>query len=407
MLSVHPHPRIAIVGAGIGGLTLSLALRQRGLSAEIFEQAQELTEIGAAVGLLSNGIRELRRLGLFDAIIAASGEPTELIYRDGRTGERVASHPARVAAAYRKRFGAPFVGIHRAELQRILAGALGSENLRLGRRLVDVEDRGDRIVPTFADGRSAEADLVIGADGVRSTLRRYVAGGDRLLYSRTSGFRGIVPSTRLPSLPDPEAIQFWMGPSAHLLHYPIGPQSDYVNFLAVVEGPTTWPHPEKGLAEATSEEALSFFEGWHPAVTEMVGAVHHDVRWGLFVASPLRSWRRGRVVLLGDAAHAMLPHHGQGANVTIEDAITLAELISASGSDLDAALDEYESLRKPRTRKIQRASWATNHALHVADGPERERRNARVAKFPEDFAWIHAFDARDEVRTRHRALEVA
>lgn len=245
MTTAHPHLRIAIVGAGIGGLTLFLALRQRGVSAEIFEQAHELTEIGAAVGLLANGVRELRRVGVFDALIAASTEPTELIYRDGCTGERIASHPARIHAAYRKRFGAPFVGIHRAELQRILAGAVGPENLHLGRRLIDVDDRGDRITLRFAEGPNAEADVVIAADGVRSTARRYVAGGDRLLYSRTSGFRGIVPSLRLPSLPDPEAIQFWMGPSAHLLHYPIGLRSDHVNFLAVVEGPPTWPNPEK------------------------------------------------------------------------------------------------------------------------------------------------------------------
>jgi salicylate hydroxylase len=407
MASRHLHPRIAIVGGGIGGLTLSLALRQRGVSAEIFEQAHNLTEIGAAVGLSANGVRELRRLGLFDALAAASTEPTELIYHDGRTGERIASHPGRIGAAYRNRFGAPWFGIHRAELQGILSRALGSEGLRLGHRLVDVDDRGDRIVLIFANGRSAEADLVIAADGVRSTVRRYVTGGDRLLYSRTSGFRGIVPASRLLSLQDPQALQFWMGPSAHLLHYAIGPLGDYVNFLAVVEGPAIWPNPEKALAETTSEEALSFFEGWHPAVTEMVGTVRHDVRWGLFVAPPLQRWRRGRVVLLGDAAHAMLPHQGQGANVTIEDAITLAELICANGADLDVALDEYESLRKGRTRKIQRASWVGNHALHVPDGPERERRNGRVAKFPEDFAWIHAFDALEEARTRHRVGQAA
>src|SRR5271166_1867080 len=384
----HLHPRIVIVGAGIGGLTLALALRQRGIPAQIFEQAYELTEIGAAVGLSANGIRELRRLGLFDALVAVSTEPTELIYRDGRTGERIASHPVRIGAAGRNRFGAPFLGVHRSELQRILSGALGSQNLDLGRRLVDVDDRGDRIVLTFADGGNTEADLVIAADGVRSTVRRYVAGSDGLLYSRTSGFRGIVPSSRLSSLPDPQALQFWMGPQAHLLHYAIGPRGDHVNFLAVVEGPPTWSNPEKGLVQTTSEEALSFFEGWHPAVTETVGAVRHDVRWGLFVTPPLRRWRRGRVVLLGDAAHAMLPHHGQGANTTIEDAITLAELICANGADLDFALDQYESLRKARTRKIQRASWMGNHALHLPDGPERGLRNARVAKFPEDFAWI-------------------
>jgi salicylate hydroxylase len=177
MASRHLHPRIAIVGGGIGGLTLPLALRQRGVSAEIFEQAHNLTEIGAAVGLSANGVRELRRLGLFDALAAASTEPTELIYHDGRTGERIASHPGRIGAAYRNRFGAPWFGIHRAELQGILSRALGSEGLRLGHRLVDVDDRGDRIVLIFANGRSAEADLVIAADGVRSTVRRYVTGG--------------------------------------------------------------------------------------------------------------------------------------------------------------------------------------------------------------------------------------
>jgi salicylate hydroxylase len=391
----------------VGGLTLSLALRQRGVSSEIFEQAHELTEIGAAVGLAPNGIRELRRLGIYDALLAVATEPTELIYRDGRSGERIAAHPVRLGAACRTRFGESFVGVHRAELQRILSGALGSENIHLGRRLVDLEEREDRVVLTFADGRNVEAGLVIAADGVRSIARRYVAGGDRLAYSKTSGFRGIVPSSRLPSLPDPQAIQFWMGPSAHLLHYAIGPTGDHVNFLAVVEGPPTWPDLEKGLAEASTKEALSAFTSWHPSVIEMVSAVRHDVRWGLFVATPLRRWRRGRVVLLGDAAHAMLPHHGQGANVTIEDAITLAELISPKGSDLDVALDEYVFLRKERTRKVQRASWMGNHALHVPDGPERERRNAKVAKFPEDFGWIHGFDALESVRARHRAQEVA
>jgi len=400
MASLHPHPRIAIVGAGIGGLVLSLALGRRGIDPEVFEQARELTEIGAAVALSANGVRELQRFGLLDALVAVSTEPTELIYRDGRTGQRIAAHPVRINGAYRKRFGAPLCGLHRAELQRILSAALSRERLHLGHRLVDFKDRGDRIVLTFADGQSAEADLVIAADGVRSTARSYVSGGEQLQYSRTSGFRGIVPISKLPSLPDPLALQFWMGPSAHLLHYAIGPRGDHINFLAVVEGPASWPSLEKGLAEASSEEALAAFEGWHPVVTEMVGAVGHDVRWGLFVARPLRRWRRGRVVLLGDAAHAMLPHHGQGANVTIEDAVTLAELITENGADLDAALDEYESFRRARTRMIQRASWMGNHALHVRDGPERERRNARVARFPEDFGWIHAFDALEATQAR-------
>jgi salicylate hydroxylase len=390
--------RIAIIGAGVGGLTLWLALRQRGFFADIYEQARELAEIGAAVALSANGTRELERLGVLDRIVAASTEPTELIYRDGRTGGRIAAHPVRLGGSYRGRFGAPYCGLHRAELQRALGAGVDPERLRLGRRLVDLSEDSDRVTLSFADGGTVEADAVIAADGVRSVVRRFVAGDDGLLYSRTSGFRGIIPVGSLPSLPDPQAIQFWMGPSAHLLHYAIGADGRHVNFLAVVEGPHDWGHPEKGLAATKDAEALALFRGWHPAVTEMIAAVRHEARWGLFHARPLRRWRRGRVVLLGDAAHAMLPHQGQGANATIEDAVTLAEFIAADPRDLDGAFVAYETLRRPRTRAIQRASWMGNRGLHLPDGPEAARRDALVARFPEKFGWIHAFDALETAR---------
>jgi salicylate hydroxylase len=385
--------RIAVIGAGIGGLTLWHALRQRGLSADLYEQASELAEIGAAVALSANATRELGRLGVLDPIVAASTEPTELIYRDGRTGGRIVAHPVRLDGSYRARFGAPFCGIHRAELQSALSASVDRERLSLGRRLVDLAEHGDKVTLSFADGGTVEADAVIAADGVRSAVRRFVAGDDGLFYSRTSGFRGIIPVAKLPSLPDPQAIQFWMGPSAHLLHYAIGADGGHVNFLAVVEGPQDWAHPEKGLAASNDAEALALFQGWHPAVIEMIAAVRHELRWGLFLARPLRRWRRGRVVLVGDAAHAMLPHHGQGANATIEDAVTLAELIAADPHDLDVAFAAYEALRRPRTRAIQRASWMGNRALHLPDGPEAARRDALVTRFPEKFGWIHAFDA--------------
>jgi salicylate hydroxylase len=394
------NPKLAIIGAGIGGLTLWLALRQRGFSADIYEQARELAEVGAAVALSANATRELGRLGLLDTIVAASTEPTELVYRDGRTGARIAAHAVRSGGAYKARFGAPYCGIHRADLQRALSAGVDRERLHLGRRVADLRERDGAVTLSFADGATAEADAVIAADGVRSVARRFVAGDDGLLYSRTSGFRGIVPTAKLPSLPDPHAIQFWMGPSAHLLHYAIGADGGHVNFLAVVEGPRDWSHPEKGLASTTDAEVLALFQGWHPAVTEMIAAVRHDARWGLFLARPLGRWRRGRVVLIGDAAHAMLPHHGQGANTTIEDAVTLAELIAADPHELDGALAAYETLRRPRTREIQRASWAGNRGLHVSDGAEAVSRDALVARFPEKFGWIHAFDALEVARGR-------
>ena len=386
--------RIAIAGGGIGGLTLALALRQRGLEAEVFEQAPELAEIGAAVALSANSTRELRRLGVLDGITAASTEPTELIYRDWRSGRRVAAYPVRQDGQYQKRFGAPYYGIHRADLQRVLSGALGGAGLHLGHCLSGLVDRGDGIRLEFADGRSAEADLVVGADGVRSVVRRFVTDGAGELYSGTSAFRGIVPAEKLPSLPDPQAIQFWMGPDAHLLHYAIGARGEDVNFFAVTEGPATWPHADKWVTEAEPGEAVAAFEGWHPAVTEMVAAGWVTMRWGLFTVRPLLRWSRGRAVLLGDAAHAMLPHHGQGANTTIEDAVTLAELLAdAASDDLDGVMGHYQTLRRARTRKIQRSSRATNDLLHLPDGPALAERDRRVSSFPEDFGWIHEFDA--------------
>lgn len=398
--------RIAIIGGGIGGLTLALALRQRGLEPDVYEQALELAEIGAAVALSANSTRELTRLGLLDQLAAVSTEPSELIYRGWQTAERIAAHEVNLDRRYQRECGAPYYGIHRADLQRILSGGLGGTGLHLGHQLMSIEQQGSAIGLTFGNGKSIEADLVIGADGVRSKVRRFITGGDDTVYSGTSAFRGIVPVERLPTLPDPQAIQFWMGPDAHLLHYAIGGKGESVNFFAVIERPKMWPHGDRWLDPIEPGEAVQAFAGWHPAVIEMV-AQSLSVRWGLFGVRSLLHWFRGAAVLIGDAAHGMLPHHGQGANTTIEDAITLAELLPDTSADgLALVLAHYQSLRRARTRKIQRSSWVTNAALHLPDGPHLADRDRRVEHFPQDFAWIHQFDAlqtvRDSAQSQHR-----
>ena len=180
--------RIAIVGGGIGGLTLALALRQRGIEAEVYEQAPELTEIGAAVALSANSTRELRRLGVIEALTAVSTEPSELIYRNWRDASRIATHPVHENLRYQELCGAPYFGIHRADLQRILNGALAGAGPHLGHRLIELTDQGGAIGLTFANGSTAEADLVVGADGVRSLVRRFVTGGEDAVY------RGPAPS---------------------------------------------------------------------------------------------------------------------------------------------------------------------------------------------------------------------
>ena len=382
------NPTVVIIGAGVGGLTLALLLRRRGMVAEVLEQSAELHEVGAAVTLAANATRVLQHLGLGDELARISTEPTRLIHRDGRDG-----HPIAATAGpqwYRDTFGGPFFGMHRAALQRLLADALGPAHLHLGCRAQELEERCAGLRVRCSSGAAFEADVVVGADGVHSLVRDWVTGGDEPVYSGTSGFRGLVPLRRLPLLPDPGALQFWVGPGAHLLHYPISGGS-VINFLAVIDEPQRWTAP--AWMESTEPGAhLAAFAGWHPAVTQMIAAVPQSPRWGLFARRPLASWSRGSAVLLGDAAHAMLPHQGQGANQTIEDAAVLAAELDGA-EDVPAALRRYAARRRVRTRQVQLASWATSAALHLPDGLAAQRRDACLAQLPERLAWIHGHDA--------------
>lgn len=382
--------RVVVVGAGIGGLTLALLLRQRGIVAEVVEQATELREVGAAIALSANGTRILDHLGVGQALEEVSYQPTGIVFRHGIDGHCIAGHP--MGEGYRERFGGPFLGLHRVHLQRVLGDAWGSEHLHLGWRVEELEDRDGVVRIAAADGRRLDADVVVGADGVHSAIRRWVTGGETAIYSETSGFRGLVPVERLTSLPDPGAVQFWMGPDAHLLHYAIEGGS-VINFLAVVEGPGRWSAPV-WMEESPPGAHLAAFEGWHPAVLEMIGAAPQSPRWALFYRAALHHWHRGSVALIGDAAHAMLPHQGQGANQTIEDAAVLAgELAYCGPGEVSASLERYTDLRRARTRKLQYASWAASALLHLPDGEAARRRDARLARLPDELAWIHGYDA--------------
>lgn len=391
-------PRVAVVGAGMGGLTLAIALRELGVRVEVFEQAAELAEVGAAVALAANGTRLLRRLGVDDALASASAEPTELQFRRWDDGSMIWSHP--IGDWYREQFGAPFYGLHRKDLQRSLVDRVSPEVVRLGHRVVEVVEEATAARLVFEGGGSAVADVVVGADGVHSALRRHVAGGTpRAVFSGDVGFRGLIPVEAMPLLPDPGALQFWVGPGAHLLHYPIYPDSRVVNFLAVVPRAewtaATWREP------CEVDEAVNAFTGWHPAVTGMVGAVEQDPAWwALHDFAPLQRWSEGRVVLLGDAAHAMLPHQGQGANQAIEDAVTLAHCLATAGEvGLSPAIERYERLRRARSRQAQRYSRLAAACLHVPDGPAATQRNTGLATLAADLAWLHSYDVHEHLPT--------
>ena len=364
----YRNPPVVIIGAGVGGLTLALLLRRRGIAAEVLEQSAELREAGAAVGLAANATRVLRFLGLGEDLARVSTEPIRLIHRDGRDGRIVAA--SRDNRWYREAFGAPFYGLHRMALQRLLTGAFGPEHLHLGCRVEVLEETRTGMRVHCSSGAMFEASVVVGADGVHSVARNWVTGGDEPVYSGTSGFRGLVPAERLPSLPDPGALQFWMGPGAHLLHYPIQGGS-VMNFLAVIDGPERWTAPA-WLEEAAPGAHLAPFANWHPAVTEMLTAVPQSPRWGLFARRPLARWSRGPVVLLGDAAHVAAPALSQGACLALEDAATLAVVLRGATS-LPAALDAYTVARRDRVARVAKASRRVGSVLQAQGLAARAR----------------------------------
>ncbi|GGU50935.1 FAD-dependent monooxygenase [Lentzea flava] len=378
---------VAVVGAGIGGLTLTIALREQGIEASVFERANRLRDVGAGVALSANATRLLSRLGLGKALDVVGTEPTELIFRD-RAGGRVAAHP--IGGSYRDRFGAPYCGVRRADLQRLLSSAVDPRQLHLGREVRSVRELPSSAVLTFDDGEEIQAQLVVGSDGVNSVLRSWVTTEPGPAHSGTSGIRGLVRAEDIPSLPDSGAMQFWMGPGAHVLHYPLDGRK-LINFLAVVDEPATWT--ASGWTEPIDlGQATSPFSDWHPCVREMFAAARPGIRWALLTQPPLRRWFRGRVVLLGDAVHAMLPHHGQGANQTIEDAVVLANCLGAARDDHQARFARYQFLRQARTRAVQRSSWQASAVLHLPDGPEARVRNAELAGLADKIAWIHMHD---------------
>jgi salicylate hydroxylase len=389
--------RVAIAGGGIGGLTLARALAERGIEADVYEQAGELREIGAAVALSANGVRELERLGLGEGLAAISTQPSSLCIRRS-DGTLICREPMGEGNGYPDAFGSAYYGVHRVPLLKLLADGIDPDRLHLAHRVTDASEEG-RL--RFANGNEVTADVVVAADGVHSAVRRALRFGGESVFSGTVGYRGLVPVSDIPSLPEPRAIQFWAGPGRHLLHYPID-DGQTINFLAVVRT-TDW-RSETWMEKCDPTESAEAFAGWHPAVGEMVGAVSESARWALHDHTPLESWHTGRVVLLGDAAHAMLPHQGQGANQTIEDAAALAVYLAGADSAAPGpALERYEAQRQARTTRVQAYSRRAVDLLHV-DADRFAERDHAFTDLPTDLAWIHGHDARTTAETdRHES----
>jgi salicylate hydroxylase len=388
--------RVAVVGAGIGGLTVAIALQAKGFDVDVYDQATELSAIGAGVSVGANGLRLLDRIGLGEALRDVSSNLRRIQFHHWKTGEIFYEHP--MGDWYSDRFGAPFLGAHRADFHDVLLDRFDG-TLRLGHKCVSVHESPDRVDVEFANGATTRADIVIGADGLRSAVREHVAGPDEAVFSAMSCFRGLVSTDKVPG-GDQFGLTFFLGPNRHMVAYPVR-GGDSLNFVAYVPGPE-WTL-ESWSAQSSTAEAVAVFEGWNDIVTTLLGNTGEIGRWALYDREPLREWGTDRVTLLGDAAHPMLPHAGQGSNQAIEDAHVLAGLLG-SQLPIAAALRRYEQIRRPRTRQIQLGSRANVACYQVPDGQPAVERNARLVALPDNVAWIHAYDAENEVQKAIRSF---
>jgi len=376
---------IAVIGAGIGGLTAALALRQAGFAVEVYEQAPELTEVGGGINMGPNAVRILRRLGLAEGLDREGVRPVGSHVRrwdDGRTLQRTPLNPL-----CEELYGAPHLTIHRADLLNVIAAAFPKERIHLGHRLVGLDQYPDRVEARFANGARAAADVLVGADGIHSAVRAALFGLEEPRFAGCVAYRGLVPVARIAELGLERGNQSWLGPGAHLVHYFVS-RGRLLNFVGWTEH-DTW-NREDWTDRATVVRALAAFEGWHPQVRRIIAAAETCFIWALFDRDPLPRWSVGRATLLGDACHPMYPFMAQGAAQAIEDGACLAACLAADGGrDPAAALVRYERLRLPRVTRLQEMSRANKGRYHMRDGPEQEARDAA----PAAMQWLFGFDA--------------
>jgi salicylate hydroxylase len=384
--------RIAVVGGGIGGLSAALSLLQAGFDVHVYEQARELSEIGAGIQISPNASRLLHRLGLKAAMDAAGVRPAGVHQRrwdDGRTLQRAPLGPEVEAT-----FGAPYYHFHRADLANLLAAALPRERVHVGHRMVEIEDHGAKVQARFENGATAEADLLIGADGIHSRVRHLLFGPERPRFTGCVAWRGLVPAERIADLGIEVASHNWMGPSAHCVHYWVSAKR-LMNVVCVVEH-GTWTG-ESWTDKGSVADVLARYEGWHPIVRGLIGAFPETFIWALHDRPELPHWTKGRVALLGDACHPMLPMMAQGAAQSIEDGAALAALLRAMPDDVPGALQRYEAVRKPRATRLQEASAANRKRFHLHDGPEQQKRDALMANSGDrsmaNIGWLYGHDA--------------
>ena len=388
--------RIAIVGGGLGGLAAALFLRKAGLDATVYEQVPELREVGAGIVVSPNMVRPLRKIGLGEKLSAfAVRLEAAWEFRRWTDGRVLFVQP--MGDECERLYGTHCYVAHRADLVALLQRALPQHPLRLDHRCIDVAQNEHEAELTFASagGRTTKvaADVVIGADGIHSLVSRAVARQIDARFSGLCAFRCLVPAEKAPEIALRPVQTLWLGPGRHFVHYPIS-AGRLVNVVAIVPA-GNWRN-ESWTADGEISDLSAQFEGWDHRVQQLIRSAASTKRWAMYDRDPLERWSEGRITLLGDAAHAMLPFFAQGAAQAIEDAVVLADCLQiADAGSGPQALQRYEAIRRPRTSQVQRMSRGREVRNHLPDGPEQERRDREFASGDplRQSAWLYGYDA--------------
>ena len=382
---------IIVAGAGLGGLTLALCLARAGFSVTVLEQANALGEVGAGVQISANGARVLYHLGLAEALKAVAFKPERGEMRHWQSGETLSSRP--LGQASEAAFGFPYFHLHRADFHAVLADALAAVapgSVHLGAKVTGFSQSGAGVTVTTEAGESVSGDVLVGCDGIHSAIRTQLFGPDAPRFTGCVAWRAIVPVGALPPGHVRPVSSNWIGRGGHFVHYYVR-RGELVNCVGIIEQ-DEW-QAESWSSEGAKAGFLDDFKDWHEDVQILMRQAESCYRWGLFDRDPMPEWSQGRVTLLGDACHPMLPFMAQGAVMAIEDANTLAQCLASAAAAYPSALQRYEYLRRERTATVQQMSRDNIQFFHNADIPNLAE---RMSSHREAHLWLYSFDVTNQ-----------
>jgi salicylate hydroxylase len=376
--------RIAVIGAGIGGLAAAAALRQRGFDVQVYERAAQIAEVGAGLQMAPNAVKVIRGLGLEAPFMKLAVEPEHRVSLKWDDGSVLAREPMR--GPMQALYDAPYCQTHRADLHRLLLSQVPDASIHTSAQCVGVRTLARGAVARFEDGAEVEADIVVGADGIRSAARASLFGSAEPRFARQVCWRLVLPmdmlhahAHRLPPALDGRNYSGWRGATGHVLFYPLR-GGEMLNIFAG-RFADEWAE-ESWSVPSGIDELLHAYAGWHEGLLSLLSSATEAFKWGIHDRDPLPRWVSGRVVLIGDAAHPMMPSLAQGAAISMEDGVALARHIDARRDDPSAALAAFEQERQPRASRVQ---------LQAREQSRRLRHLSSEPMMPVD--WIYGHDA--------------